>query len=99
MKLTGHWRSAYSVDLSFTILVEGHTVSPWHKYGHAEEGSYLWHPSWGEHEDDSLRGRYRYDLFFIGHAEGYSTVEFDVTGDAIMPGGKSYTLYGYGKWD
>jgi RHS repeat-associated protein len=97
-KLTGHWRSAYSVDLSFTILVEGHTVSAWHQYGHAEPGDYYWHSKWGEHAG-SDRGRYRYDLFFHGHLEAYSTVEIDFSAPVIMPGGKSYTLFGYGKWD
>ncbi|MHB9858368.1 DNRLRE domain-containing protein [Streptomyces sp. YIM S03343] len=97
-KLTGHWRSAYSVRFEFTILVEGHTVSEWHDYGHAEEGSYYWHSKWGEHAG-SDRGRYRYDLILHGHLEAYSTVEIDFLGDVIMPGGKKYVLYGYGKWD
>ncbi|MET7674513.1 DNRLRE domain-containing protein [Streptomyces seoulensis] len=96
-KLTGHWRTAYSVDLYFTILVEGHTVSAWHHYGHPEQGSYYWHGSWGEHSG-SDRGRYRYDVFLHGHLEAFSNVEVDFTGNVIMPGGKSYKLYGYGKW-
>ncbi|MFI6623083.1 DNRLRE domain-containing protein [Streptomyces sp. NPDC050528] len=97
-KLTGHWRSAYYVNLSFTIMVEGHTVSAWHEYGHPEAGDYNWHSRWGEHEG-SDRGRYRYDLIFHGHLEAYSTVEIDFSAPVIMPGGKRYTLFGYGKWD
>ncbi|MEU2426746.1 hypothetical protein ABZ619_38020 [Streptomyces sp. NPDC007851] len=97
-KLTGHWRSAYRVDLSYTIMVEGHTVHAWSYYGHSEHGDYLWHGSWGAHPG-SDRGRYRYDVFFIGHVEGYSKVEIDFAGDVIMPGGKPYTLTGYGKWE
>jgi hypothetical protein len=102
ISLKGEGRAAYSVDLYWSISINGHHVIGPVQYGHHEPGIYKFHGSWGlpNPGKGTDRGYYECGLFnaLTCHLSPSSTIYMEFSGNIIMRGGKQGYLWGYGKF-
>ncbi|MBC9004942.1 RHS repeat domain-containing protein, partial [Micromonospora aurantiaca (nom. illeg.)] len=93
-KLIGEARTAYAVDLSYSIYVDGEAVILNRNYGHPEPGTYMFHGAWGAPVPGG-RPRGTESRFELKRG---STVRIEFSGTLVLPGGRPATLAGYGTW-
>lgn len=103
VRFTWHVNGAVTnISFQYQLNINGHVMTGWQNYGHAENAGYSWHTEWGRGTSKHHRGYYKAPRSFGRTHESYlqsgaGQVEISLRGQGTRAG-RSIGIAGHASW-